>query len=59
MAQVTIQIEGTINTIPLVPKEFKTGSIGYHGIGKINSPSGKRYQVNVIVVEIGSKPKKK
>ena len=38
------------------PKEFKTGSKGYYTMGKI-SIGEKRYQVQVQLVEIGSKPK--
>lgn len=37
-------------------KQFKTGSRGYYGMGKIQIGE-KRYQVQVQVVEIGSKPK--
>jgi len=37
-------------------KVFKTGSKGYFGMGKIEI-NGKRYQVQVQMVEIGSKPK--
>lgn len=37
-------------------KEFKTGSKGYFGMGKIQIGE-KRYQVQVQMVEIGSKPK--
>jgi len=38
------------------PKEFKTGSKGYYAMGKV-SIGEKRYQVQVQLVEIGSKPK--
>jgi hypothetical protein len=38
------------------PKEFKTGSKGYYGNGKITIGE-KRFQVQVQLVEIGSKPK--
>lgn len=38
------------------PKNFKTGSTGYYAGGKIVL-DGKRYQVSVSVVEVGSKPK--
>jgi hypothetical protein len=38
------------------PKEFKTGSRGFHGQGKIEI-DGKRYQVQLQFVEIGSKTK--
>jgi hypothetical protein len=37
-------------------KVFKTGSRGYFGMGKIQIGE-KRYQVQVQLVEIGSKPK--
>ena len=39
-----------------MPRDFKTGSKGYWGNGKIMI-GGKRYQVGANVVEIGSKPK--
>ncbi len=37
-------------------KEFKTGSRGHWGMGKIVGADGKRYQMTVTIVEIGSKP---
>ena len=37
-------------------KLFKTGSRGFYGMGKIQIGE-KRYQVQVQLVEIGSKPK--
>lgn len=43
-----------IGTLTAVPKEFKTGSRGFYGQGKIEI-DGKRYQVQVQLVEIGSK----
>lgn len=42
----------TVLTIP--PKEFKTGSRGFFGNGKVEM-DGKRYQVQIQMVEIGSK----
>ncbi len=39
-------------TVP--PKDFKTGSKGYFTSGKVEV-DGKRYQVQVQLVEIGSK----
>ena len=42
----------------LVKKDFKTGSRGYHAQGKAEL-DGKRYQVNILAVEIGSKPKER
>ncbi len=42
----------TVLTVP--PKEFKTGSRGFFGNGKVEV-DGKRYQVQIQMVEIGSK----
>lgn len=44
----------TIGLISLPPKQFKTGSRGYYANTKIEV-EGKRYQVQVQMVEIGSK----
>ena len=44
----------TLITEDLKPKEFKTGSTGYYGNFKV-SADGRRYQVQVQAVEIGSK----
>ena len=47
--------DGTpISILVAAPKNFKTGSRGYHGQGKIEI-DGKRYQTQVQLVEIGSK----
>ena len=45
-----------ISILTLPPKEFKTGSKGFYANGKVEY-EGKRYQVQVQLVEIGSKPK--
>jgi hypothetical protein len=45
-----------VGTLTAPEKQFKTGSRGYFGMGKIQIGE-KRYQVQVQVVEIGSKPK--
>lgn len=37
-------------------KAFKTGSRGFYGMGKVQI-GDKRYQVQIQMVEIGSKPK--
>ena len=42
--------------LPAAEKVFKTGSRGFFGMGKIQIGE-KRYQVQVQLVEIGSKPK--
>jgi hypothetical protein len=52
----TIELNGEKMNFLLGKKDFKTGSRGYHAQGKMLS-GGKNYQVNILVVEIGSKPK--
>lgn len=44
-----------VGTILVNPKVFSTGSRGFYGNGKVVIDN-KRYQVNVQLVEIGSKP---
>jgi len=44
-----------IGLITVEPKNFKTGSRGFHGQAKIDF-QGKRYQTQLQMVEIGSKP---
>jgi hypothetical protein len=51
-----IQLNGDKQNFILEKKDFKTGSRGYYGQGKMVA-GGKKYQINVQVVEIGSKPK--
>lgn len=43
-----------IGVLTVSPKDFKTGSRGFYGQSKIEI-DGKRYQVQVQLVEIGSK----
>ncbi len=45
-----------VGTLPATEKVFKTGSKGFYGMGKIQIGE-KRYQVQIQLVEIGSKPK--
>lgn len=45
-----------VGMLTAAEKQFKTGSRGYFGMGKIQIGE-KRYQVQVQIVEIGSKPK--
>jgi hypothetical protein len=45
-----------VGTLAAAEKLFKTGSRGFFGMGKIQIGE-KRYQVQVQLVEIGSKPK--
>ena len=50
--------DGTLLTVTtLTPKQFKTGSKGFYGQGQI-VVDGKRYQLNLQAVEIGSRKKK-
>ena len=44
----------TIAVVTAAPKDFKTVSKGYHGTGK-GEFDGKRYQIQLQLVEIGSK----
>ncbi|NTV35611.1 MAG: hypothetical protein HGA53_01525 [Anaerolineaceae bacterium] len=46
----------TLSILSLPAKEFKTGSKGYYANGKLEI-DGKRYQVQIQLVEIGSKQK--
>ncbi len=55
---VTIQLNGEKQDFVLNKKDFKTGSRGYHAQGKMQIDD-KRYQCNILCVEIGSKPKDK
>jgi hypothetical protein len=46
----------SVGILTAAEKVFKTGSKGFFGMGKIQIGE-KRYQVQVQLVEIGSKPK--
>jgi len=52
----TIQLCGEKQNFILDKKDFKTGSRWYYGTGKMVA-AGKKYQISIQVVEIGSKPK--
>ena len=54
----TIQLNGSKQQFILNTKNFSTGSKGFHGYGKMQV-GDKNYQVNIQLVEIGSKPKEK
>jgi hypothetical protein len=59
MINVTFKQEDVVvGLLAVEEKEFKTGSRGFFGMGKIKIGE-KRYQVQVQLVEIGSKPKPK
>jgi hypothetical protein len=53
-----IIIKGTEEEILLKPREFKTGSTGFFGHGKLRISDEEKYQISVTVVLIGSKNKK-
>ncbi|MCJ7770236.1 hypothetical protein MUP37_01525 [Candidatus Bathyarchaeota archaeon] len=53
----TVEISGVRMNLAMNQKEFKTGSRGYFAQGKFEV-NGKRYQVQVQAVEIGSKERK-
>lgn len=57
VAKVTVEGGGGIGTITAEPKQLKTGSRGFYGQGKIQATDGRRFQVSINVVEIGSKTK--
>jgi len=48
----------TLQVVDLQAKNFKTGSRGFYGNGKL-SVNGKRYQVSCLLVEIGNGKKGK
>lgn len=56
-AKVTVEVGGGTGTIVADAKQFKTGSRGFYGQGKIQATDGRRFQVSVNIVEIGSKGK--
>jgi hypothetical protein len=47
-----------VGVMTAAPKDFKTGSKGFYGQAKLEI-DGKRYQVQVQMVEIGSKERAK
>ena len=57
LAKVTIEVAGRTATIIADAKQFKTGSRGFSGQGKVEGTDGRRFQVSVNIVEIGSKGK--
>ena len=54
VAQIKSGDGNLLSVMALPPKEFKTGSKGYYANGKLEI-EGKRYQVQIQMVEIGSK----
>lgn len=56
-AKVEIEVPGGKGTLHAKAKVFSTGSTGFYAQGKVEGKDGKRYQVSVQLVLIGSKPK--
>ena len=56
LADLKLDSGESITVLSVPPKEFKTGSRGFFGSTKAEI-NGKRYQIQIQVVEIGSKPK--
>jgi len=59
-ATLTLEIRGSDGeawgTIVASAKEFKTGSVGFYGNGKILNPKGgAKYQVGTNIILVGSK----
>jgi len=53
----TIEYEGTmLGVVNAIPKQFKTGSTGFYGNGKLVI-NGEKYQCQVQIVKVGSKSK--
>ena len=55
-ARICSPLGETLMTLELDAKTFSTGSRGYRGQGKVTM-DGKKFQVQVQAVEIGSRPK--
>ena len=54
----TVQLNGSKQQFILNQKTLQHGSKGFHAFGKMQV-GDKNYQVNIQLVEIGSKPKEK
>ena len=56
MNSAKIEIQGVTGVVDLgEEKIFKTGSRGYQNVAKL-IVGGKKYQVNILAIEVGSKP---
>lgn len=55
-ARMTLEVDGGGSTVPLKARTFSTGSVGFSGQTKVDGEDGRRYQVSVNVILIGSKP---
>ena len=56
MNSAKIEIQGITGVVDLgEERTFKTGSRGYQNVAKL-VVGGKKYQVNILAIEVGSKP---
>lgn len=55
-AKIALEVDGGTVGAGLKPRTFSTGSTGFSGQLKVEGQDGRRYQVSVNVVLIGSKP---
>lgn len=56
VAKITIEVAGGSAVLLAEPRTFKTGSRGFYGQGKVQGTDGRRFQVSINIMEIGSKP---
>ena len=56
LADLKLDSGESVAVISVPPKDFKTGSRGFYGSSKAEF-NGKRYQIQIQIVEIGSKNK--
>ena len=56
LADLKLDNGDSVAVITVPPKDFKTGSRGFFGSSKAEF-NGKRYQIQIQIVEIGSKNK--
>jgi hypothetical protein len=55
-ARIALDVDGGKQGVELGRRVFSSGSQGFTGAIKVQGADGRRYQVNVNVVLIGSKP---
>lgn len=55
VSKATLEVDGQQVNVTLQGKRFSTGSAGWHYQGKLEGQDGRRYQVQIQAVVIGSK----
>jgi len=55
-AKITVEVGGGTFVLSADPRVFRTGSRGFFGYGKVKGTDGRRFQVTITIVEIGTKP---